>query len=284
MRSGDRAAAFGAGERAHDPRRGDDDARLVERLRRREDGAAEALVATYGERVYRLAVRITGNGPDAEEVVQDALWSAIRRIDTFRGEAAFGSWMFRITANAAYQKRRGRRADRREVEWDERAARESRSGRDAQADLDWSPRLRDPAVQSELSSVLQAAIDELPDSHRVAFLLRDVDGLSNSEVARTVQIGLAAVKSRVHRARLFLRARLAGYLEHAPAAPTREGTLAAGARRSVRRTEGVAAAPREGDAARGLAMPAQAASGPHGIVWSMAPARQASLVEAPRSA
>src|SRR5258705_2259238 len=79
---------------------------LVERLRRREADAAEALVTAYGDRVYRLALRITGNPSDAEEVVQDAFWTVTRKIDTFRGDAAFGSWLYRITANAAYQKLR----------------------------------------------------------------------------------------------------------------------------------------------------------------------------------
>jgi hypothetical protein len=83
----------------------DPDAVLVERLRRRDAGAAEALVASYGDRVYRLAIRITGNRSDAEEVVQDALWAATRKIDGFRGTATFGTWVYRITANAAYQKR-----------------------------------------------------------------------------------------------------------------------------------------------------------------------------------
>ena len=69
----------------------DRDADLVERLCRHEPGAIEALVAVYGDRVYRLAIGITGNHSDAEEVVQDALWATIRKIDTFRGTAAFGS-------------------------------------------------------------------------------------------------------------------------------------------------------------------------------------------------
>src|SRR6266446_2535952 len=69
----------------------DPDAVLVERLRRRDAGAAEALVASYGDRVYRLAIRITGNRSDAEEVVQDALWAATRKIDGFRGTATFGT-------------------------------------------------------------------------------------------------------------------------------------------------------------------------------------------------
>src|SRR3989449_10126545 len=72
-------------------RRADRDLALLEALRRHESTAAERLLTTYGERAYRLAVGITGNEQDAEEVVQDALWSVVRKIDTFRGESAFGS-------------------------------------------------------------------------------------------------------------------------------------------------------------------------------------------------
>ena len=97
------------------PRKIDPDAALVEQLRRKDAGAVEALVAGYWARVYRLALHITGNASDAEEVVQDALWTASRKIDTFRGAAAFGTWVYRITANAANQKLRGRRSKRNEV-------------------------------------------------------------------------------------------------------------------------------------------------------------------------
>jgi RNA polymerase sigma-70 factor (ECF subfamily) len=190
----------------------DPDAALVEQLRRQEAGAAEALVAAYGDRVYRLAIRITGNSSDAEEVVQDALWAATRKIHTFRGTAAFGTWVYRITANAACQKRRGRRAEQNEVAWEERAPSFDETGQHVQPGLDWSPRLKDPVLQAELRSVLSAAIEELPGDHRATFLLHDVEGLSNSEIAETLQIKLATVKSRVHRARLFLRSRLAHYV------------------------------------------------------------------------
>ena len=190
----------------------DRDADLVEGLRRQEAGAAETLVAAYGDRVYRLAIRITGNSSDAEEVVQDALWAATRKIETFRGAAAFGSWVYRITANAAYQKRRGRRVERNGVSWDELGPSFDELGQHVQPGIDWSPRLHDPVLQAELHSVLRAAIDELPEEHRATFLLHDVEGLSNSEIAETLQIKTATVKSRVHRARLFLRSRLAGYV------------------------------------------------------------------------
>ena len=73
--------------------RGDRDWSLIDALRQREPIAAERLVATYGDHAYRVAIRITGNAQDAEEVVQDAFWSVVRNIDSFRGTAAFGSWL-----------------------------------------------------------------------------------------------------------------------------------------------------------------------------------------------
>jgi RNA polymerase sigma-70 factor, ECF subfamily len=190
----------------------DPDADLVQRLSRREAGAVEALVATYGDRVYRLAARITGNASDAEEVVQDALWTVTRKIDTFRGTAAFGSWLYRITANAACQKLRGRRAARNTLSWDDLAPSFDSNGHHVEPVLDWSASVTNPAIQAELRSVLSAAIDELPGEYRAALLLRDVDGLPNAEIAEALQVKVPAVKSRVHRARLFLRRRLTDYM------------------------------------------------------------------------
>ena len=209
----------GAGEMPGAVRRAgaaDRDAALVEQLRQHQEGAAEALVAAYGDRAYRLAIRITNNSSDAEEVVQDALWAAARKIDTFRGAAAFGSWVYRITANAAYQKRRARRNDRNETSWEELTLTLDEWGQPVQTGGDWSPRLRDPALQAELHSVLSSAVDELPSEHRATFLLHDVDGLSNPEIAETLGIKTATVKSRVHRSRLFLRSRLAVYVGGTP--------------------------------------------------------------------
>src|SRR5881628_2455018 len=92
-------------------RRADRDLDLLEALREGEPTAAERLVTTYGDRAYRLALRITGNRADAEEVVPDALWAVVRKIGGFRGESAFGSWLYRIVANEACQKLRRRRTD-----------------------------------------------------------------------------------------------------------------------------------------------------------------------------
>ncbi len=193
-------------------RRGRDEV-LVERLRREEPGAADSLVSEYGERVYRLAFRITGNSEDAEEVAQDALWTAARKIGTFKGESAFGSWLYRITANTAYQKLRGRRGrDRAEISWDELLPHFDGNGHHAEPVEDWSGKVEEPILRTELRGVLRAAVDALPSDYRTAFLLHDVDGMPNREIARSLGISLPAVKSRVHRSRLFLRQRLGRYL------------------------------------------------------------------------
>ena len=100
---------------------GDRDARLVEALRTGKASAAEHLVTTYQGRAYRVAVRIAGNPEDAEEIVQDAFLAVIRRIDTFRGESAFGSWLYRIVVNRAYRALRRRPRQRMEMALDEAA-------------------------------------------------------------------------------------------------------------------------------------------------------------------
>src|SRR3989441_9232043 len=127
-----------------DGRRADRDLALLEALRRHESTAAERLLTTYGERAYRLAVGITGNEQDAEEVVQDALWSVVRKIDTFRGESAFGSWLYRIVANAAYQKLRGRQGQRLDVSLDEVLPLFDERGRHVGPTADWSARVDEP--------------------------------------------------------------------------------------------------------------------------------------------
>ena len=196
---------------AAEPRCADRDGDLLQALRRREPMAAEHLVTRYGERAYRLASRITGNGLDAEEVVQDAFWTVVRKIDTFRGESAFGSWLYRIVANAAYQRLR-RRPSRREISWDEVLPLFDESGRQLAPAVDWSPRVEDPSLQVELRTALSAAIDELPAGYRAVLVLRDVEGRSNGEIAEVLGLNTAVVKTRAHRARLFLRKRLGEFM------------------------------------------------------------------------
>lgn len=190
----------------------DVDAPLIEALRREDADAAQTLVDTYGERVYRLALRITGSNEDAEEAAQDALWTAARKIHTFKGESAFGSWLYRIAANAAYQKLRARKGKTHEVALDDVLPPLDHDGVHFEPVDDWSGRVDEQTLQKELRAVLERAIDELPHDYRTALVLHDVEGLSNPDIAETLGISLPAVKSRVHRSRLFLRKRLTEYM------------------------------------------------------------------------
>jgi RNA polymerase sigma-70 factor, ECF subfamily len=200
-------------------RRADRDLDLLEALRGQEPTAAERLVSTYGDRAYRLAIRITGNGQDAEEVVQDALLTVVRKIETFRGDSAFGSWLYRIVANAAYQKLRSRPGRRRELSLEEVLPLFDEAGRHAAPMTDWSPCVDDPSVQTELRAALRSAIDELPAVYRAMVVLRDIEGRSNQEIADALGLNVPVVKSRVHRARLFLRKRLGDTLAMSAAMP-----------------------------------------------------------------
>lgn len=166
------------------------DAGPVEGLRRRETAAVEALVASYRGRLFRLAIHVTGNALDAEEVVQDALWTATRKIDGFMGRCALGTWLYRITKTAAYRRLCRRHAGR-EVSWENCAA-----SLDDPARLGGGPAWPDaaePTGRAELRIALAAVLHDLPDGHRAAFLLREVEGRSNPETARLLRASLPAV-------------------------------------------------------------------------------------------
>jgi RNA polymerase sigma-70 factor (ECF subfamily) len=191
----------------------DRDAALLAALRAEAPAATEMLVDTYGDRVYRLTHRITGSNEDAEEATQDALWTAARKIDTFKGESQFGSWLYRIAANAAYQKLRSRRGkSSHEIALDDVLPTLDGDGLHFEPMDDWTPRVDDNAVNGELRDALERAIAELPDDYRTALVMHDVEGMPNPDIAETLGISLPAVKSRVHRSRLFVRKKLAGYL------------------------------------------------------------------------
>jgi RNA polymerase sigma-70 factor, ECF subfamily len=130
--------------------------------RRHDPTAAEDLVATYGNRACHLARRITGSAQDAEEAVQDAFLSLIGKIDTFREESALVSWLYRIVANAAYQRCRGRRVRSGDVSLNQLLPVFDEYGRHVAPVTDWSMSVDDPARQTELRIVLSTAIDELP--------------------------------------------------------------------------------------------------------------------------
>jgi RNA polymerase sigma-70 factor (ECF subfamily) len=192
--------------------RPDRDRELVDALRRRDADAAERLVLTYQARAYRLAVGITNSTEDAQEVVQDACLKVINKIDSFRSESAFGSWFYRIVANAALQKARRRQGHRIDISLDDVLPAFDGNGRHATAVVDWSASVDDPSRQIVLRLGLTSAIEELPAHYRAVLVMRDVEGCSCAEIAEALHLTIGGVKTRVHRARLFIRKRLAQLL------------------------------------------------------------------------
>jgi RNA polymerase sigma-70 factor (ECF subfamily) len=181
------------------------DERLVERCARGDREAFDQLVDRHGDALFRFASRHCGAGRDAEDAVQDGLLAAWRGAATFRGEASARSWLFQVVLNAC--RRRSRR----------------RSGEPVvHSSLDEAERLADGgsaaddrAAARQEASALVRALEQLPEESREVLLLRDVEGLEGPEAAAALGIGLAAMKSRLHRARLELKERVEAILGHA---------------------------------------------------------------------
>jgi len=197
----------------------EEDLTLVERLRHGDTTALEILMVRYADRVYRLAHGITGNAADAEEVVQDVFLTIFRKIHTFEGRAALGSWIYRVTTNAALIKRRCRRADR-EVPLEPQLPAflldGHQAGDPAFLKADWSQTPEADLLSKETREILHQAVADLPDQYRAVVVLRDVQGLSNEEVAEAVGESVPCVKSRLHRARMALREQLTTALAPLP--------------------------------------------------------------------
>ena len=188
-----------------------DDRTLLDKAVAGDAGALEALMGRHAGRVYRLAFGITRNPADAEEVVQDVFLTVVRKGGGFEGQAALATWMYRVTMNAALNRRRGKRREL-EVSLEEHLPTYTEDGHRAgdRSDLliDWSSTPEDRALSGESRRVLESAIDSLPEHYRAVLILRDVEELSNEEVASIVGDSLASVKSRLHRARMALREQL----------------------------------------------------------------------------
>jgi RNA polymerase sigma-70 factor (ECF subfamily) len=192
-----------------------DDLALLARLRAGDAAALETLMRRYSSRMYRLAYGITRNRADADEVVQDVFVTIVRKSGTFEGRAALGSWIYRVTTNAALNKRRGKRLEV-ETSLEEHLPRFDEDGH-RQGDrafllADWSATPERELLAGEARGVLQRALDELPARYRAVLVLRDVEELSNEQVAEIVGESVASVKSRLHRARMALREQLTRHL------------------------------------------------------------------------
>jgi RNA polymerase sigma-70 factor (ECF subfamily) len=172
---------------------------LIGRARDRAVEAFEQLTAPHADRLYAVVLRLVGNRSDAEDVVQETLLRAWRGIGRFEGRSTYFTWLYRIAVNEA----------NRTLEKRSRAG--SGVAVDEQALQLPAPEHEEPARRAEqhdLGRALDLAIADLAPAHRAALVLRDIEGLSTREAAEVVGIGEAAFKSRLHQARLNVRATL----------------------------------------------------------------------------
>lgn len=169
---------------------------LIERARAGDVDAFAELVLRFEPRVRGVLWRLLDDERDLEEATQDTFVQAWRSLGRFRSEARFSTWIYRIAVNEALQRRRRKRLP--EAELDETAPA--------------AP--ADPSEDAELNRFLAARIRELPPDQRAALVLRDLEGLSNQEVADVLGISLASAKSRIHRARMQIRAELEAWRDH----------------------------------------------------------------------
>lgn len=191
-----------------------DEQALIAASKDGDRAALETLVRTHQSRVYGFAMRMCRNVEDAKDILQETFLGMVRSIREFREESKFSTWLYRIAANACLKKRRRGVHDptpEQELSLDELMPRPDSEGRKPEI-ADWSDDAERALLRGELSARMEAAIDKLPKDYKIVLVLRDVEGLSAEETAQAVGLSVAAVKSRLHRARVFVRKELTAYL------------------------------------------------------------------------
>jgi RNA polymerase sigma-70 factor, ECF subfamily len=186
---------------------------LVARARTKDFTAFEELVDRYEDKIFRLAFRFVRNETEAKEIVQDTFLLVWRKLDTFKGDSQFGSWLYRVATNTALMRLRAQRRHP-EISTEELPLDYlDNYGQLPAAGENWAKRPDDELQSDELRRRIQKAVDELPEIYRTVFIIRDVEGLSTEETAEVLEISIPTVKTRLHRARLALRDAITRYFD-----------------------------------------------------------------------
>jgi RNA polymerase sigma-70 factor (ECF subfamily) len=181
------------------------DLSLVRRVQRGDKGAFDALVLKYQHKVVKLVMRYVRNPAEAEDIAQEAFIKAYRALPQFRGDSAFYTWLYRIAINTAKNAIVSR--DRSPVGYD-------LDLQNPQESYDMHGRLKDSetpeglVLTDEIRTIVNTAIEALPEDLRTAIVLRELDGLSYEEIAATMECPVGTVRSRIFRAREAIDRRL----------------------------------------------------------------------------
>lgn len=180
----------------------------LEALRSGDKAEFTRLVEKHSPQIYRLALKMLDNQQDAEDILQETFIKALRHLDTFDGRSSVVTWLYRIATNEALMQIRRKHAD--QVSIDEPLQTEDGEQEPVQI-VDWCCLPESELLSAEGRKELDHAVDQLPASLRIVFLLRDIEGLDTRETAEVLSLSETAVKTRLSRARLKLREELAGY-------------------------------------------------------------------------
>jgi RNA polymerase sigma-70 factor (ECF subfamily) len=183
---------------------------LIRRLQQRDERAFEEVVRLYKNKVYNLVYRMIGNSEEAEDIAQEVFVTVFKAIDSFRGEAKFSTWLYRIATNHCKNRMKylGRRSYKSTGELDEAAERELQAAQPSAL----RPHVDGPDAVLEglqLERLVQEGIAALDEEHRTLIILRDVEDLSYEEIVSITGLAEGTVKSRLHRARLALKEHMA---------------------------------------------------------------------------
>ena len=177
-----------------------------------DEKAFSEIVDRYADKIYKTALRIMHNPPDAEDVLQEVFLILATKAGTFRGESRFSTWLYMIAVNAGYMRiRADKKFHANEVSLEDYAPYDELGALGEVVLKDFSPRPDTELLSREGVEIIMNAVNELPDPYRVVFHLSQEQGLTAGETAEALGITLSSAKSRIHRARLFLRDRLADY-------------------------------------------------------------------------
>jgi RNA polymerase sigma-70 factor, ECF subfamily len=187
----------------------EDESALVASAKAGDLAAFEELVNRYERRIFRLTMNITQNREDAEDATQDAFLKSFQHLENFQGGSRFYTWLVRIAVNEALMRLRRRRPNVTSID----QPTENDGELIPQQVEDWGPTPEQRYARNELTSILTNVIGGLDPIFRTVFLLRDVEQLSTEETADILGVSVPAVKSRLLRARLKLRAKLSPYFE-----------------------------------------------------------------------
>ena len=189
---------------------------LIERVKAGEYDAFDAIFRRHVNKVYRQAFRLTGNETEAEEVVQDVFLAVYEKIKSFRGDSAFSTWLYRLTMNVAISKLRRRKRSK-EVSIEDYLPRFQEDGHHlVRPVFNWGDEVDLRLEKEELQRLILEALNELPPVDKAVIVQSDLEGLSNRDIGDALGLTIPAVKARLHRARLFLRGRLATSLGYSP--------------------------------------------------------------------